>query len=67
MSRVQTMLDEMLLSRQFKSVLDMQFIECDSNIYIQRKLGRRSILVDVSRDKDEEAIREHLESLPVFY
>ena len=67
MSQIQRMLDGILLSRELYSVMDLEFVEPDGVIYIRRKTGCRSILVDISGDRDLDAILKHLESVPAFY
>ena len=69
MSNIQCMLDEILRGRSFVSIIDLQFFEYDEErvIYIRRKIGRKSIVIDISADKDLDAIRNHLESLSAFY
>lgn len=65
--QIQEMLDQILRSRDLYSVADLEFIESDLVIYIRRKTGCRSVLIDISGDVDLDAILKHLESVPAFY
>ena len=66
-TQIQEMLDWILLSKKLYSVADLEYIEVDMVIYIRRKAGCRSVLVDISGDMDLDAILKHLESVPAFY
>lgn len=67
MSPIQIMLDQVLTSRELYSVVDLEFIEPDDVIYIRRKPGHKSVIIDISEDGDPEAVMAHLESVPAFY
>ena len=67
MSSIQEMLDRLLTSRELYSVMDLEFVEPDKVIYIRRKTGCKSVVIDVSRDESPEAVMAHLESVPAFY
>ena len=67
MSQIQTMLDQILRSRELYSVMDLQLIEEEKIIYIRRRPGRRSVIIDISGDGSLEAVLRHLESVPAFY
>lgn len=55
------------MDRKLYSVVDLEFVEPDEVIYIRRKPGHRSILIDISGDDGPEAVLAHLESVPAFY
>lgn len=67
MTTIQIMLDQVLRSRELYSVMDLEFLESDGVVYIRRKPGCKSLVVDVSRDGTPEAVLKHLESIPAFY
>ena len=66
MSRIQQYLDAVLRSRRFVSVTDLQHIECDSVVYVQRKTGHKSVLVDVSGCDDVGAVDRVLATKAVY-
>lgn len=61
------MLDQILMDQKLYSVVDLEFVEPDEVVYIRRKPGHRSILIDISGDDGPEAVLAHLESVPAFY
>ena len=45
---------------------DLQHIECDSVVYVQRKTGHKSVLVDVSGCDDVGAVDRVLATKAVY-
>lgn len=64
---MQELLDQILRTTRFRSVQDLQYIPGEDVIYVQRKMGFKSCLVDISGDKDEEAVKKHLSNVPAIY
>lgn len=64
---IQPILDALLMSNRYRTVQDLQYIPGEDVIYVQRKMGFKSCLVDISGDKDEEAVKKHLSNVPAIY
>lgn len=64
---MQELLDQILRTTRFRSVQDLQYIPGENVVYVQRKMGFKSCLVDISGDKDEEAVKKHLSNVPAIY
>lgn len=65
--QVQRILDEIIISSHFRSVLDLEYFPEDEVIYVQRKIGSRSTLIDVSEDGTESELRSHLLRVAAIY
>lgn len=64
---VQPILDDLLRSHRYRSVSDLQYISSENLVYVQRKMGFKSTVVDISKDDDEESLIRHLASVPAIY
>lgn len=64
---IQEVLDGILRNNHFRSVSDLQYLPDDGCVYVQRKMGFKSTVVDVSDDDDEESLIRHLASVPAIY
>jgi hypothetical protein len=64
---MQELLDQILRTTRFRSVQDLQYIPGENVVYVQRKMGFKSCLIDVSGDETEEDVREHLMRVPAIY
>lgn len=64
---MQELLDQILRTTRFRSVQDLQYIPGENVVYVQRKMGFKSCLIDISGDKSEEDVRKHLMSVPAIY
>lgn len=64
---MQELLDQILRTTRFRSVQDLQYIPGENVVYVQRKMGFKSCLIDVSGDETEEDVRKHLMRVPAIY
>ena len=64
---VQTLLDEVLTTRKFKTVTDLQYIPDEGLVFVKRKMGFKDTLVDIRKDKTDDQILTHLDSVPAIY
>ena len=67
MSSIQLCLDNFLTMNNFVSVKDLIYREEDKSIYISRKPGRRSSVIDISEDCGIEEIILHLMRTNMIY
>lgn len=65
--QVQSILDKIISENHFRSVSDLQFYPEEKIIYVQRRMGFKSTVVDISNDTDEKSLRKHLASIPAIY